>query len=194
MADALIDLAVSLVLTPPSALYVDGGADATDIRLERHFSDPPRRCRAVIATGHRPDMGELLRVRFNGTYGDGVQVVKDALVEQGFSLLSQVDVSAAVGREVPTILGGYALLGVYVPELVEEAARHDADGLLGMMVHVAVHGGDGVVTAEAFEPAASPVLAGDDHPRKGFDLFVRRIRAAFDSLSSATDGADDRPG
>jgi uncharacterized protein (DUF302 family) len=130
-----------------------------------------------------------LCAHFDDTYGDGVQVVKDVLASHGFALLSQVDVAAALARERPTTMAGYALLGVYVPDMIDNAADGDASAVLASIVHVAVRSSDDGVTVEAFEPpsfSAGPRVVGD------LKLMVGRLRSAFDALSDAEPRAGGR--
>ena len=130
-------------------------------------------------------MSYFERVHFADPYGRAVEDTKDAFVGQGFSLLSQVDVRASLGRELDTGIDPTAILAFYVPDIVEEHARHDSSATLALTFHVSIHASSGEASVECLHPALHSLgedLAPFHHV---VEPLTNRVRAALAALASS---------
>lgn len=124
------------------------------------------------------------RADFDDPYGRAVDDTKDAFVRQGFSLLSQVDVRASLSRETETGVAPMALLGFYVPDLVEEAGEAEPVAALVFAFHVLVHARHGRAAAEVMHPALGQTAEGLERFQPNLEAVVQRVRTALRELAT----------
>lgn len=130
-------------------------------------------------------MSYFERARFVDPYGRAVDDTKDAFVGQGFSLLSQVDVRASLGRELENGIDPTAILAFYVPDIVGEHARHDPSATLALTFHVCVHASSGEASVECLHPALHS-LGEDLAPfHHALEPLTDRVRAALAALAGS---------
>lgn len=109
--------------------------------------------------------------------------VRAALADQGFGILSEIDVQAALADKLDHHIGGYRILGACNPPLARDAIAADADiGALlpcNVLLRSTEDGGTDVVAAD---PAAMLAVAGDALAAVASDA-GRRIDAALADLA-----------
>lgn len=111
--------------------------------------------------------------------------VRDALSAEGFGILSEIDVQAALTEKLGTDVGPYKILGACNPPLARAAIAADPDigALLPCNVLVRRNAGGGTDVAAA-DPAAMLALSGEADldeigakARKGIEQALRSLVA-----------------
>ncbi|MFD8080866.1 DUF302 domain-containing protein [Kitasatospora sp. NPDC059722] len=122
-------------------------------------------------------------VRLGRPFAEAVEAVTAALKEQGFGVLTTIDIRATLREKIGEEVEDYVILGACNPSLAHRALR--ADRRIGLLLpcNVVVRAdGDGAVV-EAVDPQVLVALAGSDG---GLDEVAdeagRRLRAALGSL------------
>ncbi|AXV07361.1 hypothetical protein DVS28_a2682 [Euzebya pacifica] len=109
--------------------------------------------------------------------------VRAALAEEGFGILSEIDVQSALQDKLGEDVGPYKILGACNPPLASKAIAADADiGALlpcNVLLRASANGGTDVVAAD---PLAMLRMAGDDLAELGEDA-RGRIERALGQLS-----------
>jgi len=122
---------------------------------------------------------ELLHATtFDGPFPNALTSTKEALVCQGFSIMTQVDLRAALEAETDAQPEPNVVLGAYVPEVIAHALDADPSAALMLMFWVVVRSADGTVTVETYNPAA--LSSENDHAA---------LDASLEALSERLDGA-----
>lgn len=133
-------------------------------------------------------MSYALTVTAELSYDDAVQAIKEALAEQGFGVLSEIDVkstfAAKLGADSAAALGDYVILGACNPPLARRALTADADLGLLLPCNVVVRRAPGAThtVVQAIDPQTLVQLS--DSPAV-HDVAVdaeTRLRAALDGF------------
>lgn len=112
-----------------------------------------------------------------------VQRVRDALADQGFGVLTEIDVRATLKAKLDADMEPYLILGACNPPLARRAL--EADRSIGLLLpcNVVVRADpDGGTLVQAMDPAAMVELSGLPELRPVADEARRRLAAALDSL------------
>lgn len=120
-------------------------------------------------------------------YDDAVPAVRDALGEQGFGVLTEIDLAATMRAKLGVELAPQVILGACRPQLAHEALQADPSiaTVLPCNVVVRADGADASVV-EAFDPRTMTELAGGDDgsPLAAVAADARsRLQAMLDSLA-----------
>jgi uncharacterized protein (DUF302 family) len=120
-------------------------------------------------------------------FTDAVERVRAALAEQGFGVLTEIDVRATMKDKLGADVEDYVILGACNPPLAHQAL--EADRSLGLLLpcNVVVRSvGDSETIVEMLDPGVMSTLS--DAP--GLDAVAadasRRLQAARDALEAAT--------
>lgn len=121
---------------------------------------------------------------------------RSALAEQGFGILTEIDVTATfaakLGEEASQAVGDYVILGACNPVLASRALA--AEPQLGALLpcNVVVRRGphDGHTTVEAIDPQTMVQLSDSPQVREVADDAEQRLRAALSTLEGARSAAD----
>ena len=119
------------------------------------------------------------------SYDEAVAAVKDALQEQGFGVLTEINVSAVLKNKLDIDKRPYIILGACNPVLVNQAMEAEPDiGLLLPCNVVVREEEDGSVTVAFMDPSA--VLALVDNPSvPALATEVRgRLKKVCDAIAS----------
>lgn len=124
------------------------------------------------------------------SYSQALERTRKALAEQGFGILTEIDVRATfqdkLGAEAAEAVGDYAILGACNPGLASKALA--AEPQLGALLpcNVVVRRGavDTATTVEAIDPHTMVTLS--DSPQVGevADDADRRLRAALEAMAN----------
>ncbi|MCQ9164217.1 DUF302 domain-containing protein [Arthrobacter sp. STN4] len=125
------------------------------------------------------------------TWTNAVQATRDALAEQGFGILSAIDVratlAAKLGPDAADALGDYLILGACNPTLASRALA--AEPALGALLpcNVVVRRGTDATdtTIEAIDPQTMVQLSDNPAVSEIADDAGTRLRAALAALSAA---------
>lgn len=125
------------------------------------------------------------------SYDDAVTRTKDALAEQGFGVLTEIDIRATfakkLGAEAADAVGDYLILGACNPTLASKAlaAEPELGALLPCNVVVRRGVGDNQTTVETIDPQTMVTLGESDQIRNVADDADTRLRAALATISAS---------
>ena len=129
-------------------------------------------------------------------WDEALQQAKDALAEQGFGILSEINVRATfeakLGSEAAASLGDYVILGACNPNLASRALAADPDmgALLPCNVVVRRSTGAGETTIQAIDPQTMVQLSDNPAVKEVADDADARLRAALASLGGSAGPAN----
>ncbi|MFJ7906696.1 DUF302 domain-containing protein [Kitasatospora sp. NPDC096204] len=124
-----------------------------------------------------------LGVRLDRPFAQAVEAVTAALKEQGFGVLTTIDVRATLREKIGAEIEDYLILGACNPALAHRALR--ADRRIGLLLpcNVVVRADGDATVVEAVDPQTMVTLAG---PEGGLgevaDEAAQRLTAALDAL------------
>jgi uncharacterized protein (DUF302 family) len=130
-----------------------------------------------------PEIG--IRTRLRADYEQAVQAARAALQEEGFGVLTEIDVKATLKAKLDKDFRRYVILGACNPPLAHRAL--DADASVGLLLPcnvIVYEEGDGSVVAAVNPLSLLGVL---DNPalREVAQEAARRLRRAIDKLGAA---------
>jgi uncharacterized protein (DUF302 family) len=125
-----------------------------------------------------------ITVHAPGPFAQTVSRVREALMSQGFGVLTEIDVQATLREKLGEEMEDYLILGACNPPLAHRAL--DADRRIGMLLpcNVVVRTEDGGTVVEAIDPQAMMALADDPGLARVASEAAGRLRAALDSLAA----------
>jgi uncharacterized protein (DUF302 family) len=94
------------------------------------------------------------RVRLDRPYEEAVQQVTDALKEEGFGILMEIDVQATLKKKLDVDFRRYVILGACNPPLAHRALSRDLEVGLLLPCNVIVYEEDGGSVVSIVDPAA----------------------------------------
>ena len=116
-------------------------------------------------------------------YAEAVEAAKAALKEQGFGVLSEIDVRATLKEKRGIDFRPYVILGACNPSLAEQAFKEELEIGLLLPCNVIVYESEGGSVIEALDPERALEVAGNERLRPIAAEAKLRLRAAIDSLS-----------
>jgi uncharacterized protein (DUF302 family) len=107
---------------------------------------------------------------------------RTALAEQGFGVLTEIDVQATLRAKLGEELEDYLILGACNPPLAHRAL--EADRQIGLLLpcNVVVRTADGRTVVEAMDPQLLVTVTGRAELAPVADEAAARLRAALNSL------------
>jgi uncharacterized protein (DUF302 family) len=129
------------------------------------------------------------------SFDDAVARTREALAQQGFGVLTEIDVKATLKAKLGADMEDYLILGACNPPLAHRAV--EANRQIGLLLpcNVVVRTDPdhaGTVLVEAMDPGLLVEVTGDPELRPVAEEVTGRLRAAIDSLkrgSPVTAGA-----
>jgi uncharacterized protein (DUF302 family) len=120
----------------------------------------------------------------NLPYDQAVERTRAALKEQGFGVLTEIDVKATMKAKLDADFRPYVILGACNPPLAHRALSVDLGIGLLLPCNVIVYDNlDGTSTIEAMDPQAALALVGDNPAIAEVARDARiRLRQALDAL------------
>ena len=128
-------------------------------------------------------------------WDESVQRTRDALAEQGFGILSEINVRATfeakLGADAANAVGDYVILGACNPTLASRAlgAEPELGALLPCNVVVRRGQDDAVTTIDAIDPQTMVQLSDSAAVRDVANDADTRLRKALASLTESRAGA-----
>jgi uncharacterized protein (DUF302 family) len=129
------------------------------------------------------------------SWDDAVQRTRDALAEQGFGILTEINVRATfeakIGTDAADAVGDYVILGACNPVLASRAlaAEPELGALLPCNVVVRRAAGAAETTVQAIDPQTMVQLSGNPAVRDVADDADARLRKALASLGGNDDAS-----
>lgn len=124
-------------------------------------------------------------------YPEAVEAVRSALKDQGFGVLTEIDIrttfAAKLGPEAATAVGDYVILGACNPNLASRAlaAEPEMGALLPCNVVVRRGADADATTVEAIDPQTMVQLSSSERVREVADDAGTRLRAALAAVSES---------
>jgi len=126
------------------------------------------------------------RVRVGAPFEDTLERTREALAEQGFGVLTEIDVAATLAQKTGAQLEPYLILGACRPQLAEQAVA--ADPRIGVLLpcNVVVRADGQDTLVEALDPGLMATVVGggllDDVAAEA----TARLDAALATLGTAS--------
>lgn len=128
------------------------------------------------------DYGMTTRVR--APFAQTVERVRAALTDQGFGVLTEIDVRATLHDKLGEEMEDYLILGACNPPLAHRAL--EADRRIGLLLpcNVVVRADGDQTVVEALNPQVMVGVSGQAALEPVADEATRRLAAALDTLRS----------
>ncbi len=125
------------------------------------------------------------------SFADAVARTRQALAEQGFGVLTEIDMKATLKQKLGADIEDYLILGACNPPLAHRAM--DVDHQIGLLLpcNVVVRADPETATrvvVEAMDPQVLVQVTGEAALQEVADEVASKLRAAIDAVS-ATSGA-----
>jgi uncharacterized protein (DUF302 family) len=116
-------------------------------------------------------------------YAEAVEQTRAALAEQGFGVLSQIDVQATLREKRGLEMEPYVILGACNPDLAHQAL--DIDRSIGVLLpcNVVVSARDGGSKIQILDPLIMAAVLGRDELQPIAQEAARRLQAVLDTLT-----------
>lgn len=132
-------------------------------------------------------MGIALSTALHTSFDDAVRRTREALAEQGFGVLTEIDVKATMKAKLGEDMEDYLILGACNPPLAHRAVNIDRQIGLLLPCNVVVRAdptADGTVLVEAMDPQMLVDVTGETELRPVADEVATKLQAAIDSLEA----------
>ena len=122
-------------------------------------------------------------VHVDGDFAPTVTAVREALAEQGFGILTEIDVQATLKEKLGHEMEDYLILGACNPPLAHQAI--EADRSIGLLLpcNVVVRTDGDRIAVQALDPATMVTLTGQDALKPVAEEATRRLDAALSALT-----------
>ena len=133
-------------------------------------------------------MSYALSTTLHTTFEDAVKKTREALAEQGFGVLTEIDMKATLKAKLGEDMEDYLILGACNPPLAHRAVNADRQIGLLLPCNVAVRAdttSEGAVIVDAMDPQVMVQLSDQPGVREVADEAAAKLRAAIESLESA---------
>ena len=132
-------------------------------------------------------MGIALSTTLHTSFDDAVERTRRALAEQGFGVLTEIDMKATLKAKLGEDMENYLILGACNPPLAHRAVNVDRQIGLLLPCNVVVRADpktEDTVLVEAMDPQVLVDVTGEAELRPVADEVATKLRAAIDSLGA----------
>ncbi|GAC1326695.1 MAG: DUF302 domain-containing protein [Mycobacteriales bacterium] len=119
------------------------------------------------------------------SFDEAVERTRDALAEQGFGVLTEIDVQATLKAKLDQDMEPYLILGACNPQLAHRALDIERDIGLLLPCNVVVRRDGERTLVQALDPQVMVSLPGRPELQPVADEATRRLRAALDAVAGA---------
>lgn len=130
-------------------------------------------------------MDMSLKTHISLPFEEAVSATRDALAEQGFGVLTEIDVKATMKAKLDKDVGSFLILGACNPPLAYQAISAQASIGVLLPCNVVVRQDGDEVLVEAVDPTGMMSIAGDASLDAVASEATDRLRAALGSLAAA---------
>ncbi|NKT60732.1 DUF302 domain-containing protein [Rhodococcus hoagii] len=124
-----------------------------------------------------------ISTRLNTEFDDAIARTRAALQEQGFGVLTEIDMQATLKAKIGAEMERYVILGACNPQLAHRAVGVDRQIGLLLPCNVVVRSdGDGVIV-EAMNPALMVAVTEEPGLEEVAAEATNRLQAAIDALT-----------
>ncbi len=117
-------------------------------------------------------------------FADTVADVRQALSDQGFGVLTEIDVQATMKAKIDVDIDPYLILGACNPSLAHRALQAEPSIGLLLPCNVIIRQVDQGTVVEAVDPMTLATVTGNPALQPVVDEAASRLRAALDSLTT----------
>lgn len=117
-------------------------------------------------------------------YAETVEAVKAALGEQGFGVLTEIDMQATLKKKLDVDIAPQVILGACRPPLAYEALQAEPSIGLLLPCNVVVREADGGTVVEAVDPQTMVQMTDNGELQSVADEAKQRLEKALASLSA----------
>lgn len=129
-------------------------------------------------------MSYAMTIRLSAGFTPTVERVRSALKDQGFGVLTEIDMRATLREKLGVELEEYVILGACNPPMAHRAVQADRNIGLLLPCNVVVRAdGPDATLVQALDPQVMVQLSDAADLRAVADEATRRLRAALDALS-----------
>jgi len=129
-----------------------------------------------------PDYGIVRHIAVG--YEEAVSLAREALKEQGFGVLTEIDVKKTMKEKLDVDFKPYIILGACNPHLAHRALTAEPDiGLMLPCNNVVYEEGPGAATVEAISPMAALGVVDNDDLKDVADQAQAKLTAAMDAVA-----------
>lgn len=132
-------------------------------------------------------MGIALSTALQTSFDEAVRRTREALADQGFGVLTEIDVKATLKAKLGEDMEDYLILGACNPPLAHRAVNIDRQIGLLLPCNVVVRtdpDAQGTVLVEAMDPQVLVDVTGEAELRPVADEVATKLQAAIDSLGA----------
>jgi len=115
-------------------------------------------------------------------FEDAVSRVRAAFKEQGFGILTEIDVKATLKEKIDADVDPYIILGACNPELAKRALEIEPEIGLLLPCNVVVRQSEGRVLVHALDPGVMVSIPGQPELKGIADDAGARVTSALDTL------------
>ncbi len=131
-----------------------------------------------------------MSVTLSTNYADAVERTRAALAEQGFGILTEIDVSATLKTKLDVDLDPYVILGACNPPLAHRAVTVDPSIGLLLPCNVVVRSVDeGHTIVQALDPRTMVQVTGDSRLTDVAEEAREKLSVAIEALSKTVGAA-----
>ncbi len=127
------------------------------------------------------DLG--ISTRLNAEFDDAIAKTRAALQEQGFGVLTEIDMQATLKAKIGAEMEQYVILGACNPQLAHRAVGVDRQIGLLLPCNVVVRADGDDVIVEAMNPALMVEVTGEPELESVAAEATTRLQAAIDALA-----------
>lgn len=131
-------------------------------------------------------MGLAISTTLRSSFEDAVEMTRKVLSDQGFGVLTEIDVKATLKAKLGEDMENYLILGACNPALAHRAVNVDRRIGLLLPCNVVVRSDpddDGAVIVDAMDPQIMVQVADQPGLRAVADDAAAKLRAAIDALA-----------
>ncbi len=118
-------------------------------------------------------------------FDQALQATRDALAEQGFGVLTEIDVKATMKVKLDVDVPAHVILGACRPPLAHEALQREPSLGLLLPCNVVVRDDNGTVVVEAIDPSMMVAMTGNEGLQGVATEATQRLTAAIAAVSAA---------
>lgn len=126
-----------------------------------------------------------ISVRLSSPFAESVERVRAALQEQGFGVLTEIDVRATLRAKLGEEMEDYLILGACSPPLAHRALAVDRRIGLLLPCNVVVRADGQQTIVEALDPAVMVAVTDREELAPVSAEAAHRLRAALDTLTTS---------
>ena len=126
-----------------------------------------------------------MTVRTALPFAEAAARAREALREQGFGVLTEIDVQATLREKLGHEMGEYLILGACNPSLARRALATDISVGLLLPCNVVIRADAGQTVVEALDPQTMVTVTGEAALEPVAGEAARRLRSALASLPAA---------